>query len=95
VDFRFDATADGRRLKFLKVIEKHTRLCLAIRLGRRCKAKYVVAVLEELTTVCSTPAYLRSENGAVFIAHVLKVWCEASDTTNTACIAQQSPCENG
>jgi len=29
-DFQFDATADGRRLKFLNVIDAHSRLCLAI-----------------------------------------------------------------
>jgi len=51
MDFQFDATADGRRLKFLNVIEEHSRFCLAIRVGRRCKAKDVVAVLEELTIV--------------------------------------------
>jgi putative transposase len=45
MDFQFDATADGRRLKFLNVIDEHSRLCLAIRVGRRCKAKDVVAVL--------------------------------------------------
>ena len=31
------------------MIDEHSRLCLAIRVGRRCKAKDVVAVLEELT----------------------------------------------
>jgi hypothetical protein len=31
MDFQFDATADGRRLKFLNVIDEHSRLCLAIR----------------------------------------------------------------
>ena len=36
MDFQFDATADGRRLKFLNVIDEHSRLCLAIRVGRRC-----------------------------------------------------------
>ena len=29
MDFQFDATADGRRLKFLNVIDQHSRLCLA------------------------------------------------------------------
>jgi putative transposase len=35
MDFQFDATADGRRLKFQNVIDEHSRLCLAIRVGRR------------------------------------------------------------
>ena len=51
MDFQFDATADARRLKFLNVIDEHSRLCLAIRVGRRCKAKDVVADLEELTSL--------------------------------------------
>jgi hypothetical protein len=42
MDFQSDATADRRRLKFLNVIDEHSRLCLAIRVGRRCKAKDVV-----------------------------------------------------
>jgi hypothetical protein len=29
MDFQFDATADGRRLKFLNVIDEYSRLCLA------------------------------------------------------------------
>ena len=35
MDFQFVPTADGRRLKFLNVIDEHSRLCLAIRVGRR------------------------------------------------------------
>ncbi len=38
MDFQFDATADGRRLKFLDVIDEHSCLCLVIKVGRRCKA---------------------------------------------------------
>ena len=66
MDFQFDATADGCRLKFLNVIHEHSRLCLAIRVGRRCKAKDVVAVLEELTSVYPAPAFIRSDNGPEF-----------------------------
>jgi len=39
MDFQFDATADGRRLKFLNVIDEHSRLCLAIRVGRRARPR--------------------------------------------------------
>ena len=66
MDFQFDATADGRRLKFLNVIDEHSRLCLAIRVDRRCKAKDVVAVLEELTSLYPAPAFIRSDNGPEF-----------------------------
>jgi hypothetical protein len=37
MDFQFDATADGRRLKFLNVIDERSRLCL------RADSKYVTA----------------------------------------------------
>jgi putative transposase len=45
MNIHFYATADGRRLKFFKFIDEHSSLCLAIRVGRRCKPKDVVAVL--------------------------------------------------
>ena len=95
MDFQFDATADGRRLKFLNVIDEHSRLCLAIRVARRCKAKDVVAVLEELTSVYPAPTFIRSDNGPEFIAQALRDWCEASTTTSTAYIEPGSPWENG
>jgi putative transposase len=42
--FQFNATADGRRLMFLNVIVERSRLYLATPVGRRCKAKEVVAM---------------------------------------------------
>lgn len=95
MDFQFDATADGRRLKFLNLIDEHSRLCLAIRVGRRCKAKDVVAVQEELTSLYPAPTIIRSDSGPEFLAQSLQDWCEASTTTSTANIAPGSPWENG
>ncbi len=77
------------------MIDKHSRLCLAIRVGRCCKAKDVVVVLEELTSLYPAPAFIRSDNGPEFIAQALRDWCEASTTTSTAFIALGSPWENG
>jgi len=94
LDFQFDATADGRRLKFLTVIDEHSRLCLAIRVGRRCRAKDVVTVLEELTSLYPAPTYIRSDNGPEFIAHALRRWNENSGTS-TAYIEPGSPWQNG
>jgi putative transposase len=93
MDFQFDATADGRRLKVLKVIDEHSRLCLAIRVGRRCKAKDVVAVREELISLYPAPTYISSDNGPEFIAHALRRWSKRSGIT-TACIEPGSPCQN-
>jgi transposase InsO family protein len=95
MDFQFDATADGRRLKFLNVIEEHSRFCLAIRVARRCWAKGVVAVLEQLTSLYRAPAFIRADNGPEFIAQALRSWCEASGTSTSACIEPGSPWANG
>jgi len=93
MDFQFDATADGRRLKFLNVIDEHSRLSLATRVGRRCKSKDVLAVLEQLTSLYPAPAFIRSDNGPELIAHALKRWSENSGTT-TAYIEPGSPRQN-
>ena len=66
MDFQFDATADGRRLKCLNVIDEHSRLCLAIRVGTCAKARDVVTVLEELTSLYPAPAFIRSDKGPEF-----------------------------
>lgn len=44
------------------------------------KAKDVVAVLEELTSLYPAPTYARSDNGPEFIAHTLRRWSEKSET---------------
>ena len=94
MDFQVDATADGRRLMFLNVIDEHSRLCLSIRVVSRCKAKDVVTVLEVLTSLYPAPTFIRSDNGPEFIAQALRDWCDASDTTSTAYIEPGSPWEN-
>jgi len=94
MDFQFDATANGRRLKFLNVIDENSSLCLAIRVGRRCKAKDVVAVLGELTSIYPAPTFIRRDNGPEFIAHALRRWCKSSGMT-TAYIEPGSPWQNG
>jgi len=66
----------------------------SIRVGRRCKSKDVVAVLEGLTSVYPAPTFIRSDNGPEFVAHALKRWCETSGTT-TAYIEPGSPWQNG
>ena len=66
MDFSLDAPADGRRHKFLNVIDENSRLCLAFRVGRRCKAK--VVVLNDFTSLYPAPAFFRSGSGPEFIS---------------------------
>jgi len=76
------------------VIDEHSRVCLAICVGGRCKAKDVVAVLEELTSQYPAPAFIRSENGPEFIAPALRRWCKGSGAP-TAYIEPGSTWQNG
>ena len=91
MDFQFDATVDGRRLKLRKVIDKHRPLYLAIRVGRRCKAKVVVAFLAQLTSIYPTRAFIRSDKGPGSMAEARRICFESSVTTMTAKIQPHPP----
>lgn len=75
ITLQLDAIADDGRLNFLNMMDEHSGLCLAIRVGRRCKAKDVEALLEGLTSLYPAPAFIRSDNGPEFIAQALRDWC--------------------
>ena len=84
---------DGRALKFLNVIDEYSRLVLAIRVGRRCRAAEVIDTIEELLRLYPAPTHLRMDNGPELIANALKEWCRRSGC-NTAYIPPGSPWEN-
>jgi putative transposase len=93
LDFQFDETADGRRLKLLNVVDEHTREALAMRVARRCGAEDVTAVLDELRAERGRPQHLRMDNGPELIAWVLRDWCRLAGTA-TGYIEPGSPWEN-
>ncbi len=68
-DFVSDQTRDGRRLKFLCVVDEFTRECLALKVRRSFRAKDVIAVLAALIAQRGVPAHLRSDNGPEFVAN--------------------------
>jgi transposase InsO family protein len=63
IDFQFDQTIDGRTLKFLNVVDEFSRVCLAIRVGRRCQSVDVIDTIEELLRLYPPPTHLRMDNG--------------------------------
>ena len=77
LDFQHDATADGRELKFLNVVDEFTREALAIEVERTIDAEETVAVLERLAAERGAPANLRADNGPELTAAVLREWCRA------------------
>lgn len=92
-DFTFDTTRDGRRLKFLAVIDEYTRQCLRIEVGRSMSSKTVIRILAELMQIHGEPAALRSDNGPEFIAKAVQEWLAAAGVS-TYYIQPGSPWEN-
>ena len=93
LDFQFDETTDGRRLKSLHVVDEHTREALAMRVGRTCTSDEVVDVLTGLVGLRGAPERLRMDNGPEMIAWVLRDYCRTAGT-RTAFIEPGSPWEN-
>jgi len=93
-DFLFDATADGRRLKWMPVIDEHTRECLALEVGRSITSTDIIDVLDRLIGERGAPAFIRSDNGPEFIAESVRR--HLSDLgIETRFIAPGAPWENG
>ena len=80
-------------IKLLNVIDEYSRLALAIRVGRRCRAVEVIDTIEELLKLYPPPTHLRMDNGPEFIATALQEWCTGSGCS-TAYIPPGSPWEN-
>ena len=93
-DFIEDATEDGRKLKFLTVLDEWTRESPAIEVGRSITSKGVIAVLEYLFMVRGVPGFIRSDNGPEFMADAIKRWL-ADNKVGTLYIEPGSPWENG
>jgi transposase InsO family protein len=93
IDFQFDQTMDGRTLKFLNVVDVFRRVCLAIRVDRRCRAADDIDTIEDLLRLNPPPTHLRMDNGPEFIANALQERCKGSGSS-TAYIEPGSPWEN-
>ena len=64
LDYQFDATSDGRRIKLLNIVDEFTREAFAVAVDRSIDADATVAVLEDLVTErCTAPEFVRMDNG--------------------------------
>lgn len=93
-DFVFDRDAAGRKLKMLTLMDEFTREGLAIKVGRSFKSEQVTEVLAEVGARRGLPQFLRSDNGAEFIAAIVKEYL-AENKVQTAYIEPGSPWQNG
>jgi transposase InsO family protein len=93
-DFLFDATADGRRLKWMPVIDEYTRECLVLEVDRSITSTDVIDVLDRLIGKRGAPAFIRSDNGPEFVANAVRSHLSDLDV-ETRFIAPGAPWENG
>lgn len=92
-DFVHDACANGQQLKLLTVVDEFTRESLAIETRTSIRSHAVIDVLERLERERGAPVYLRSDNGAEFVAGRVQAWL-AANRINTIYIEPGSPWQN-
>lgn len=94
LDFMHESTPSGAKLKLLTVVDDFTRECLAIEVGYRMNAGDVLNVLKALMRKRGAPAWVRTDNGAEFLADALQRWL-ASREVKSHFIKPGSPWQNG
>jgi len=93
-DFLFDATDDGRRLKWMPVIDEHTRECLALEVDRSITSTDLLVILDQLIAERGAPAFIRSDNGSEFVAEAVRRHLSQLNV-ETRFIGPGAPWENG
>ena len=71
-DFLMDRTRDGRRLRFLTILDEFGHESLGIDVARHITSDDVIERLTQLFTQHGPPAYLRSDNGPEFTARAVR-----------------------
>lgn len=93
-DFVEDRLRNGRKVRWLNIIDEYTRECLASLPRRQWKHTDVMDVLSDLFIMKGVPEYIRSDNGTEFTANKLREWLKELGV-GTAYIEPGSPWENG
>jgi len=92
-DFVWDQTEQGRQLKWLPIVDEHTRECLALEVEYSIPARRVIDILERVVEERGAPEFIRSDNGPEFIARAVKAWIEKKGM-KTIYIEPGAPWEN-
>jgi len=93
-DFAFDRTGSGTPLKWLSILDEHTRECLALKVSRSITSEDVLDTLAELFAMRGVPGAIRSDNGPEFVAKGIQEWLGRLQI-DALYVAPGSPWENG
>lgn len=93
-DFVHDRTTNGGALKFLAILDEHTRECLALHPGRSIQSNDVLDILSKFIGSHGALRHIRSDNGPEFTAGNIRQWL-ADLGIETLYIAPVAPWQNG
>lgn len=93
-DFVQDRDHSGNTLYILTVMDEFTREGLAIEVDYATSGERVIGVLARLVEVHGVPVYVRSDNGAEFVAHTTQRWL-ADQRIQPLYIEPGKPWQNG
>lgn len=88
-----DQTDDGRRLKWLPIVDEFSREAMSLEVARSITARDVLADPDRLVAQRGAPEFIRSGNGPEFIADAVKDWI-ARKGFKTCFIEPGSPWQN-
>jgi len=77
MDFIADSQADGRRIRFLNLVDDYSRECLQIKANTSMPGARVVRILEQLRRARECPRQLVIDNGPEFTGTALDQWAYA------------------
>jgi transposase InsO family protein len=92
--FLFDATDNDRRLKWMPVIDEHTRECLTLEVDRSVTSADLLVILDQLIAERRAPAFIRSDNGPEYVAGAVRRHL-GSLNVETRFIRPGAPLKNG
>ena len=93
-DFIHDRDMAGRPLKWLSLVDEHTRECVALEVERSLTATEVIEVLSAAVLRRGAPRHIRSDNGPEFIAAAIRRYLELTQV-QTLYVEPGAPWENG
>ncbi len=74
MDFLHDVLYNGRKLRFLPIIDTHTKECFRIEADTSIGGKRVCTVLSQIAAVRGLPDRIVVDNGPEFISNALDAW---------------------
>jgi putative transposase len=93
LDYQFDVTVQGRKLKILHITDEFTRESLSDLVAYSIDADRTVDVLDRLVAERGAPEFIRCDNGPELTANALRDWCRFTHT-GTSYIDPGSPWQN-